>query len=77
MKKVAHRIDENHLRLFGSQRLIDPVRSKDQVKTLFKWVVFDAAKTLGKSLCVTVVAARANLRTPGNRIPRKIRPFNR
>ena len=77
MEKVAHRVNENHFWLFGAQRLIDPVGTKNQIKTMFKWMVFDPPETLGKALSITVIAARADLRATGHRVPREIRPFNR
>lgn len=39
-------------------------------------MAFDASKALGKPFCVAVVAARADLCTTRDRVPRRVCPFD-
>src|SRR5260221_2351913 len=75
VKKVAHRIDEDHLRFAPPQRLFQPFGTELKVEPVFEGMSRDAAEPFGESPIIAVVAASTFLRATGYRAPRRIIPF--
>jgi hypothetical protein len=48
-----------------------------KIETLLVRMTFNAPKALRKSFRIAVLATRTDLRAASDRIPRRIRPFNR
>lgn len=75
MEQVTHRVNEDRSRPFPCQRLFEALWPQSEIKTILKWMSGYTAKAFGKPLCVTIVAATADLRATRNRIPRRVRPL--
>src|SRR3990167_5449101 len=71
MKKIAHGIDKNPLRVFPAQRLCQLVRVQLHIGKLPL-----PPKSLRIPFRVAIQATRRNLGTPRHRIPNLVRPFN-
>src|SRR6202022_2153265 len=76
VKKIAHRIHEDHSRALPYKRLQEPLGPKREVESGLKRMPRHAAKPLGKSSGIAVVATRTDLRAPGHRVPRRVSPFD-
>ncbi len=76
MEKVTHRIDEDHAWPLPAERLPYPLGAQCEIKAIFKWMPWDSPPAFCKALGVAIVAAASDLRASGDRIPRRIGPFN-
>ena len=76
VEQIAHGVDEDEPRAPPGPGLIHPFGSKRQVESRLVGVSGDAPKPFGKSFGVAVVAAGAQLRTPGHGVPRALRPLD-
>jgi hypothetical protein len=61
VEEVAHRIDEDLPGGLPTERLREFLRNQADIEPLFKRVSWNAAKTLCESLCITILAAGADL----------------
>jgi hypothetical protein len=76
VKKVAHRVHENHLRLGPADRVPKLLGYEPQIESKFEWMAGHTAKPFRERLGVAMRAAGANLRAASHRIPRCIRPLD-
>jgi hypothetical protein len=60
VEQVAHGVDEDHARPAPSERLPDPIGPEGQVEAAFKWMARHAAKALGETSSVAIVAPGRN-----------------
>src|SRR5260370_36072588 len=59
-----------------SKRLLQLLGHESDIEALLKRMTRDATESLGKSFCVAVLAARADLGAAANRVPRGVSPFD-
>src|SRR5262249_35085512 len=76
MKKVTHRVDENHFRRFPLQWLVQPLWPKRQVESCFVWMASHAAEALSNPLRVTMIATGTDLGAAGRGVPRRVGPLD-
>ena len=76
VKEIAHRVDENHLGLSPTQRLIEALRTERQVKACLEGMFGRTSKSFSKALGITAVATGADLCATRYRVPRRVSPFN-
>src|ERR1700722_1380689 len=76
LEKVAHRIDEDHLRRLPTEGLVELLGNQPQVKALLVGVPWDPAESLSEGLRITVLAARADFFAASHRIPSGVSPFD-
>src|SRR6202034_2087473 len=76
MKKVAHGINEVHLRHPPSERFAKLLRNKAQVESELVWMSLHSAEPFGEGFRVTVFTAWANLCAAPDRVPSCIGPFD-
>jgi hypothetical protein len=75
MKKIAHRVDENHAGLFPVERLHEALGPDGQIETLFEGMSRYAAEAFGEARGVAIIASRADLCATRHRVPGGIGPF--
>jgi hypothetical protein len=75
LKEIAHRVNEHPLWRSPSQWLVQFLGNYSQVKALFVRMAPNSTKSFGKSLGITVLAARAYLGAPADGIPSGVGPF--
>lgn len=76
MKKIAHRVYKNSLRLFPLKWKIKHLRHEAKVKSLLVRVSFHAAPALGECCSITMRATWADHRAATDGIPSCVGPFN-
>jgi hypothetical protein len=76
MEQIAHRIDEDHLRLAPEKRLTHPFGAELKVEAIFKRVASYSSKPFRETLGIAIIAASADFRATRHRIPCRISPFN-
>ncbi len=76
VEKVAHRVHEDHPRLFPEHGLLQPRRPECQVEALLVRVPGNATPALCEAFSIAVVATRTDLGAARHRVPGRIRPFN-
>src|SRR5260370_23337426 len=76
VKKVAHRIDEDHFRCTPAHRFRKFFRDEPQIETLLIRVTFHTSEPLCERLSVAMLTARADLRTTPHWIPGSFCPFD-
>ena len=77
VKEVAHRVNKDHARSAPLKRLLQPLGPKGQIKPSAEGMVRDTPEPFRESLCVAMVAARADLGASRHRIPGRVSPFDR
>ena len=76
MEEVAHRVHEDHARLFPKYGLLQSRRPECQVKTLLVGVSDNPAPALCEALGVAVVTTRTYLGAARHRVPGCVGPFD-
>src|SRR5262249_35622081 len=76
MEQIAHAIYENALRSTPAEGEAELIRMKSQCETITVPGVAHRAQPNGQALRVAVLAARADLRAAGHRIPGGVGPFD-
>src|SRR5437868_3258707 len=76
MKKIAHAVDEHHLRRRPAQWLGKFLRHQAKVEALLIRMARHATESLGKDFGVAMSASRTDLRAASHRIPGGVGPFN-
>src|SRR5437773_6176746 len=76
MKKVAHGVDEDHLRRFPAEWFGEFFGNQAKVKALFVRMAFYSAEALSKSLSVAVLAAWGDFCAATDGIPCRVCPFD-
>lgn len=77
MKKIAHRIHENHSWLSPTERLLNTFWAQGQIKSKFERMTSRSTEAFRETLGVTVVAAAADLGATRDGIPGCVSPFDR
>lgn len=77
VKQVAHRVDENHPRAEPLERLLQPLGPQRQIEPSGERMPWHAAEAFREARSIAVVATARDLRAPGYRIPRRVRPLYR
>src|ERR1700687_4008041 len=76
LEEVAHRIHEDSTMLGPAQRFVELRRYQAEVESLLVRMTMHPPESLGKSLGVAMLAARANLHASPHRVPSGIGPLN-
>ena len=76
VKEIAHRVDEDSLRLLPSQRKLEHVWLKGHLKAVNVVGLAHGLQPLGHPLGVTVLTARADFGTAGYGVPGRFGPFD-
>ena len=76
VKEIAHRVDEDPLRLLPAKRLLQFFGDEAEVEALLKWMSLYSAEAFRKSFGVAVLATGADLRAAANRIPGRVGPLD-
>lgn len=76
VEQVAHRVDENLLRLRPPDGIAQFLRHEAQVEAELEGMAGHTPETLGEGLRVAVDASWADLRAPAHGIPRRVRPLD-
>jgi hypothetical protein len=76
MKKIAHRVNEDHPGRSPAKRIAELFRHNPQIKAKLEWMAGDAAPTLGERFGVTVETTGADFGAAANWIPSSDRPFD-
>jgi hypothetical protein len=76
VKKVAHRIDENCVRLLPMQRYFKGVRMRRNIETIDVIATARGFQTQSHTFGIAVLTAGANFCAAGNRIPSRFSPFD-
>src|SRR5882757_8107705 len=76
MKKIAHRVHENHPGSLPSERLEEPFGPQRQVKACSERMTGDTSKAFREPLGVAIVTTGADLCAAGDRVPGRICPLD-
>jgi hypothetical protein len=76
VKKIAHRVNEDHAWRLPSAGLIQFLGNEPKIKSLFIGVTRDTPETFSKRLGVAVLAAWTDFCAAANRIPSCIGPLD-
>ena len=76
MEKIAHGVHENLARLSPAQRLVEALRPQSQVEAAAEGMTGYPSETLRQALGVAIVASRADLGAPGDRISSGVGPLD-
>ena len=76
VEQVAHRVDEDHLRLRPAQRLGKFLWDQAEIEPLLVGMPWHAAEPLGESLGIAMSAAGADLGAAADRVPGCVGPFD-
>ena len=76
VEEVAHRVHKDHPGALPRERLQEALRSERQVEASLERVPGYAAKSLREPSGVAIVAASADFRAAGHRVPRRVRPLD-
>jgi hypothetical protein len=77
VKKIAHRVDENRLRLLPPERELKSIGVQRQSKPIRIFLLPHFLQAIRHSLGITVIASRAQCIAPRRRIPSGLCPLNR
>lgn len=76
MKKIAHRIDEDRLRLFPAKRPFEHMRLERKLETICIVPLTHRLQTSRHLFRVAILTARTKLVTAGHRVPGRLGPFD-
>ena len=75
MKKVAHRVDEDHTGAFPFNGNVEVLRHKNNIEAMFERMSFDASPAFSKGVSITVFTTITYFITSSDRVPCGIRPL--